>query len=140
MSRDPVLVTGGTGFVGGALLTRLVEEGRRVRALARSDAAANALASAGAEPVRGDVLDPSSLLSAMRGCAVAFHAAGVNATCQRDPRPMYRANVDGSANVVRAAAQAASPAISGPAITAVGSGMPFFLGAGLNGVRFRVPA
>jgi dihydroflavonol-4-reductase len=103
---EPVLLTGGTGFVGGALLARLVEDGRRVRALARSEAAADALASAGAEPARGDVLDPASLLAAMRGCAVAFHVAGVNATCQRDPRPMYRANIDGSANVIRAAARA----------------------------------
>jgi dihydroflavonol-4-reductase len=102
----PVLVTGGSGFVGGALLARLVEDGRPVRALVRSDASARVVAAAGAESVRGDVLDPSSLRTAMDGCAVVFHVAGVNATCQHDPRPMYRANIDGSANVIRAAAQA----------------------------------
>jgi dihydroflavonol-4-reductase len=100
------MVTGGTGFVGGALLTRLVGDGRRVRGLARSDATADAILAAGAEPVRGDVLDPDSLRRAMDGCAAVFHAAGVNAMCLRDPRPMIRANVQGTSNVVRAAAGA----------------------------------
>jgi len=101
-----VLVTGGSGFVGGAVLARLVEEGRPVRALARSEGAARAVEAAGARAVRGDVLDPSSLLEAMRGCDVVFHAAGVNAMCLPDPGPMLRVNVEGTANVVRAAAAA----------------------------------
>jgi dihydroflavonol-4-reductase len=101
---DPVLVTGGTGLLGGALVAHLVAAGRSVRALARSESAAGALAAAGASPVRGDILDPGSLRDALRGCASAFHLAGVNAICLRDPRPMVRANVDGAANVVRAAA------------------------------------
>lgn len=101
---DPVLVTGASGLVGGALLHRLLEDGRPVRALVRSDRAAGTVGAAGATPVRGDVLDEPSLRRAMRGCAVVFHAAGVNAMCLRDPRPMFRTNVDGSANVVRAAA------------------------------------
>jgi dihydroflavonol-4-reductase len=99
----PVLITGGSGFVGGALLERLVAAGREVRALARSREAMAAVAAKGAEPVRGDVLDLASLVEAMRGCEVVFHAAGVNAMCPRDPRPMERVNVEGSGNVVRAA-------------------------------------
>ncbi len=98
-----VLVTGGSGFVGGAILERLVVEGREVRGLARSEEAARTIAERGAIPVRGDVLDLASLVEAMRGCEVVYHAAGVNAMCLRDPRPMYRANVEGSGNVVRAA-------------------------------------
>lgn len=101
-----VLITGGSGFVGGAVLARLVAEGRPVRALARSGDAARAVEAAGARAVRGDVLDPSSLLEAMRGCDVVFHAAGVNAMCLPDPVPMLRTNVEGTANVVRAAAAA----------------------------------
>ena len=42
----------------------------------------------------------------MRGCTTVFHVAGVNATCLRDPAPLLRANVEGTANVVRAAAAA----------------------------------
>lgn len=98
-----MLVTGGSGFVGGALLERLVAEGREVRALGRTHDAMAAVRTRGATPVRGDVLDLTSLVEAMRGCEVVYHAAGVNAMCLRDPRPMYRANVEGSGNVVRAA-------------------------------------
>ncbi len=99
----PVLLTGGSGFVGGAVLERLVAAGREVRALVRSTEAAAAVAARGAEPVRGDVLDLPSLVEAMRGCEVVYHAAGVNAMCPRDPRPMERVNIEGSGNVVRAA-------------------------------------
>lgn len=102
----PVLVTGGSGFVGGALLERLVAQGRDVRALARSPDATARAASLGATPARGDVLHLESLVEAMRGCEIVFHAAGVNAMCVRDPRPMYRVNVEGSGNVVRAAVAA----------------------------------
>jgi dihydroflavonol-4-reductase len=102
----PALVTGGTGFIGGALVERLVGDGDPVRALARSEASAQALAGLGAEPVRGDVLDLEALASAMRGCAIVYHAAGANAFCVRDPSPMFLVNVEGSRTVVRAAAQA----------------------------------
>ena len=64
----PVLVTGGSGFVGGALLERLVAQGREVRALARSSDSTARVASLGATPVSGDVLDLGSLVEAMRGC------------------------------------------------------------------------
>lgn len=102
----PVFLTGGSGFVGGDLLGALVAAGREVRALARSAGAAEAVAAAGATPVRGDLFDRAALLEGMRGCATVFHAAGVNATCLRDPTPMLRANVDGVGVVVRAAAAA----------------------------------
>jgi dihydroflavonol-4-reductase len=101
-----VLVTGGTGFLGRAIVKRLLAEGRDVKALARSARSAQALDELGAEPVRGDVLDLEALTSAMRGCDLVYHAAGANAFCLRDPSPMFRINVEGSQAVVRAAAQA----------------------------------
>jgi dihydroflavonol-4-reductase len=100
-----VLVTGGTGVVGRPLVERLVAEGAELRALARSEASAAALRELGAEPVRGDVLDPDALTAAMRGCELVYHAAGYNAFCLLDPSPMFEVNVRGSENIVRAAAQ-----------------------------------
>jgi dihydroflavonol-4-reductase len=101
-----VLVTGGTGFLGRAILERLLGDGERVRALARSEPSAHALGQLGAEPVHGDVLDLEALAAAMHGCNVVYHAAGANAFCVRDPSPMFEVNVRGSENVVRAAARA----------------------------------
>jgi dihydroflavonol-4-reductase len=104
--ESPVLVTGGSGFIGGALIDALISAGRPVRALARSDGAVAALAAKGAEVARGDVLDGDSLARAMDGCAVVYHAAGVNTFCLADPGPMVQVNVDGSGNVITAAAGA----------------------------------
>jgi dihydroflavonol-4-reductase len=101
---DPVLVTGGSGFVGRAVVERLLADGSDVRALVRNDAAADELTALGATPVRGDILDEASLRSAVAGCSSIFHVAGVNAMCVRKPRHMFETNVNGSANVVRAAA------------------------------------
>jgi dihydroflavonol-4-reductase len=101
-----VFLTGGSGFVGGALLHRLVARGREVRALARSPEAEQRVRSLGAEAVVGDLGDALALRRGMAGCRVAFHIAGVNAMCLPDPTEMYRANVDGPVEVVRAAAAA----------------------------------
>lgn len=69
-----IVVTGATGRQGGATARRLLAAGRPVRALVRdTDApAAGALARAGAELVRGDLDDPSSLPAALAGAAALF--------------------------------------------------------------------
>jgi dihydroflavonol-4-reductase len=107
----PVFLTGGSGFVGGALLAELVRRGRTVRALARSDEAADTVESLGAQPVRGDLDDHAALLAGIRRCTAVFHAAGVNAMCVRDPAPMLHSNIDGSIAIVRATAAAGVPRI-----------------------------
>ncbi|TML16094.1 MAG: SDR family NAD(P)-dependent oxidoreductase [Actinobacteria bacterium] len=103
---ETAFVTGGTGFVGGAIVERLVSAGRAVKALARSDDGAHTLRALGAEPVHGDVLDARTLVDAMRGCGVLYHAAGVNAFCLGDTSPLFEVNVRGSVNAVHAAADA----------------------------------
>jgi dihydroflavonol-4-reductase len=106
MPSGSVLVTGGTGFLGRALVEGLLSAGGHVKALARSDASTDELGALGAEPVRGDVLDLESLVASMRGCDVVYHAAGANAFCLHDPSPMFEVNVRGSRNVVLAAGRA----------------------------------
>jgi dihydroflavonol-4-reductase len=101
-----VLLTGGTGFIGRALLGRLLERGDDVVALARSDAAAAALAARGAAPARGDVLDEEALGAAMRGCELVYHVAGINTLCPPDPIELFHVNVRGAEITVRAAARA----------------------------------
>ena len=74
-ASQAAFVTGGSGFIGQALIRRLSGEGRHVRALARSDGAATKVSEAGAEPVGGDLGDLDAMRTGAAGCAVAFHAA-----------------------------------------------------------------
>lgn len=98
-------VTGGSGFVGGRLIQRLVADGTAVRALARSEASAEKVAALGAEPVRGDLGDPGSLRAAPEGCEVAYHAAAEVSDWGRR-EDFVRANVDGTTRVLDAARNA----------------------------------
>jgi dihydroflavonol-4-reductase len=104
-----IFVTGGSGVIGGALIERLVQRGDEVLALARSDTAAATVQKRGARPVHGDALDADALARGMDGCALAFHVAGVNALCVKDPEAMRRVNVDGAVLAVHAAKRAGVP-------------------------------
>lgn len=104
-SAGRVFVTGGTGVVGKAVVDRLTGQGRTVVALARSEGSRQVLEEMGTTAVTGDVLDRSSLVAAMRNCDIAYHLAGVNASCLRDPSSLFQVNVIGSRNIVEAAAE-----------------------------------
>ena len=106
-----VFLTGGSGYIGGALASRLLERGDEVVALARSDASAGALSERGAQVVRGDVLQEDSLAAGMAGCSLAYHVAGVNSHCPPDPDMLLRVNVGGAVSAVRAAARAGVPRV-----------------------------
>ncbi|PJF26160.1 MAG: hypothetical protein CUN53_09105 [Phototrophicales bacterium] len=75
LTGQTVLVTGATGFLGGALAHRLLAEGAQVRALVRSPEKAASLRAASVETVQGDLIDADSLRQAVEGCAYVFHAA-----------------------------------------------------------------
>src|SRR4051794_39030796 len=98
-------VTGGSGFVGGRLIERLVSDGYSVRALARSDQAAEVVQGRGAEPVRGDLGDRGALRSGAAGCELAFHAAATLGDWGTREE-FERGNVEGTRNVLEACAAA----------------------------------
>jgi nucleoside-diphosphate-sugar epimerase len=98
-------VTGGSGFVGGALIERLRREGWDVRALARSERAGERVRELGAEPVSGDLDDPGSLRAGAEGSEVAFHAAAKVADWG-DPADFERLNVQGTRNMIEACREA----------------------------------
>ena len=95
-------VTGGSGFIGGKLIRRLVGDGWRVRGLARSDAAAGKVSALGAEPVRGDLEDRDALRAGAAGADVVFHAAA-HLGEWGDRSEFERINVGGTRNAVETA-------------------------------------
>ena len=89
-----LLVTGATGFLGGALVPLLVEEGHQVRVLARGGAPdAEAL---GCELSSGDVRDPETVRRALHGCEGLYHLAGLVSRDPRDAHKMYELHVSGT--------------------------------------------
>ena len=100
------LVTGATGFVGGAVARALVRGGTDVRVLARSKSDAQNLTGLSVERVEGDLLDPASLKAALSGCQQLYHIAAHYALWAKDPATFYDVNVTGTRNVLTAARQA----------------------------------
>ena len=101
-----VFLTGGSGFLGGGILRRLIADGHRVRALARSDEAEAVVAAAGAAPVRGDLQETGPWTDALSGCSMVFHVAGRVAMCEPS---RLEVNVAGTRAIIEAAASAGVP-------------------------------
>ncbi len=103
LQGETVLVTGATGFLGGALVQRLLVDGVRVRALVRSEQRGRDLAARGVGLVVGDLTDPEALRRAVAGCAVVF---SVGAALHGPAAEQYAINVTGVGQLVDAAHQA----------------------------------
>lgn len=99
-------VTGASGFIGANLVHELTARGHRVRALLRPGADLRGLEGADYEAIPGDVTDRDSLARGLRGCDWCFHVAASYHLWLPDYAPMYAANVDGTRNVIGAAAAA----------------------------------
>ena len=101
-----VLVTGATGFIGGAVVRALLRDGVEVRVLARSGSSAGTLSGLTVEQVEGDLLNPASLEAALRGCQQLYHVAAYYALWAKDPSVFYEVNVTGTRNMLVAARRA----------------------------------
>lgn len=108
-----ILVTGGTGLLGGHLLFELMKAGRPVRSLYRSESKKNKVKRlfdyySGGEPhnfdsiewIKGDVLDLVSLEDAFRNVDTVYHCAAFVSFRKKDFRKLIRVNRQGTANVV----------------------------------------
>jgi nucleoside-diphosphate-sugar epimerase len=87
-----LLLTGATGRVGRHMLPRLVVQGHDVRAVARSEVAADHVKAVGAEPVLADLLDPDGYRGALRGRDAVVHLAAVLRS--NDADEVRRANLE----------------------------------------------
>jgi dihydroflavonol-4-reductase len=99
-------VTGASGFIGANLVHVLNRAGHQVRALARKESDLRGLTGAEFERVEGDLADPVSLMTGLRGCDWCFHVAASYHLWMRDYAPMYAANVAGTRNLIEAALRA----------------------------------
>jgi len=99
------MLTGATGFVGGNLLDLLLEKGWSVRCLVRNrEQASRILPEDEVELYQGDLRDPDKVLGCAKGCQVVFHTAADYRLWVPDPENMYCVNVEGTKNVLNAAA------------------------------------
>jgi dihydroflavonol-4-reductase len=96
------LVTGASGFIGGRIVHALVKQGEEVAILARPDADLKGLSGLQYRRFSGDILDPPSIQKAAAGCRRIFHAAALYKLWARDRKYIYRVNVEGTRNVIRA--------------------------------------
>ncbi|MGO9099208.1 MAG: NAD-dependent epimerase/dehydratase family protein [Mycobacterium sp.] len=103
MSSGRNLVIGASGFLGSHVTRRLVERGASVRVMLRPTSSTKAIKGLDVDKRYGDVFDTEALRSAMDGCDNVFYCVVDARAWLRDPRPLYRTNVDGLRNVLEAA-------------------------------------
>lgn len=105
-----LFITGATGFVGSHVARMAGEWGAKLRLLSRSNSNTRNLP-AGAEVVIGDLRDVSSFGGALQGCDALIHVAADYRLWVPDPAEMYKANVEGTRELLRAAREAGVPRV-----------------------------
>lgn len=98
-----ILITGASGFVGSAVLRKLIERGHEVRALVRPSSERRNLEGLPVHIVEGDLMAPETLKPAVEGCRGVFHVAADYRLWAPDPSGMFAANVDGTRAIMAAA-------------------------------------
>ncbi len=98
-------LTGASGFVGGHVLRALEARGREVVCLVRRSSDRRNLVGRAAEVIEGDLTDPSSYSGALEGCVELYHCAADYRLFAREPREMYRSNVDGTRSLFEEASR-----------------------------------
>jgi dihydroflavonol-4-reductase len=101
-----VFITGATGFVGHHVAKALADEGADLRILVRKSSNLSNLEGIAGDTVVGDLSKPDSYAPALEKCDAVMHVAADYRLWIRDPAAMYRANVDGTRDLLRLAREA----------------------------------
>jgi dihydroflavonol-4-reductase len=101
-----IFLTGATGFVGHHVARALVAEGARLRLLVRKTSNLANLEGIDGDTEVGDLSNPDSYASALKGCDAVVHVAADYRLWIPDPTSMYRANVDGTRDLLKLAREA----------------------------------
>jgi len=113
------LVTGASGFIGGAVAEALVRRGDRVRVLLRPGSTPNLSDGREVETIRGDLRDPLAVREAVDSCDAVFHVGAVY-SFSRDPEEVLAVNVGGTRNVLDAVRSSGSRLVYTSSIATVG--------------------
>jgi dihydroflavonol-4-reductase len=105
MTQDTILITGATGHIGNVLTRKLLERGKKVRALILPGEDKTSLEGVDVEKVEGDVLNLDSLWKPLEGVSGVFHLAGIISIMPGSEPLVWRVNVEGTRNVLKAAIQ-----------------------------------
>ena len=119
-----VLVTGAAGFIGNRLAHQLANEGFQVVALVRSQNDRHLLEHPNITIAIGDITQPETIATAMKGCRQVYHIAGFARLWAKDPAVFYTVNVTGTSNILQAASKekieklvfSSSAAVFGPSL------------------------
>jgi dihydroflavonol-4-reductase len=106
-----VFLTGATGFVGHHVAQALAAEGAELRLLVRKSSNLANLEGIPGDTHVGDLSEPETLRSALAGCDAVMHVAADYRLWIPDPQAMYRANVDGTRELLRMAREARVPRV-----------------------------
>jgi dihydroflavonol-4-reductase len=101
-----IFLTGATGFVGHHVAKAVAAEGADLRFLTRKTSNLANLEGIPGDTVVGDLSDPASIQSALGVCDALVHVAADYRLWIPDPAAMYRANVDGTRDLLRMAREA----------------------------------
>jgi len=106
-SNMEIFVTGGTGFTGSYLVSRLVKEGNEVTVLARKSSNTEKLKKLGVNLVLGDITDKNLVNSAVKDMDMVYHLAAVWRESGGIPkRVFWDVNVNGTKNILEASLHA----------------------------------
>jgi dihydroflavonol-4-reductase len=98
-----VAVTGATGFIGSAVVRKLLADKRQVRCLVEPGANASNLDGLPVDRVTADVTDAAAMKRALDGCETLYHLAAIYKTWLPDEELIYRVNVEGTVATLLAA-------------------------------------
>ena len=102
MKYHNIFITGSTGVVGKPLLRKIVDQGHNVFALSRSQNNDNFFSDLGVKKIEGDLFT-EAIYDELYDCNIdaIFHIAGVNKMCSKNPEGMFKANIEGTKEMLQ---------------------------------------
>ena len=102
MKYHNIFITGSTGVVGKPLLRKIVDQGHNVFALSRSQNNDNFYSDLGVKKIEGDLFT-EAIYDELSDCNIdaIFHIAGVNKMCSKNPQGMFKANIEGTKEMLQ---------------------------------------